>query len=221
YSRRKLVWTDMESLATLWRRLQALIRGSDRDLEDELAFHLAMREAKNRAANVPADEAQAAAKRQFGNVARIKEACREMHTLTFLETFWQDVRYGARGLKRNPILALIVTVTLALGIGVSSWNFSILNQWMIKPGSFTQHDRLVVLLEMDSSKGSIRTIPDPEYLDWKRENQVMETLSAWSSREFSVTGGEVPQRISGGQVSADFFRTLGVRPLFGRDFLES
>jgi hypothetical protein len=211
----------MESLGTLWRRLQGLIRGSDRDLDDELAFHLAMREAKNHAADVPADEAQAAAKRQFGNVARIKEACREMHTLTFLETFWQDVRYGARGLKLNPILALIVIVTLALGIGVSSWNYAILHQWVIEAVSFPHPDRLVVLWEMDTKNGSISTIPAPDYLDWKRQNQVMETLSAWSSREFSVTGGAVPQRISGGRVSADFFRTLGARPFLGRDFLES
>jgi hypothetical protein len=185
----------MESLATLWRRLQALIRGNDRDLDDELAFHLAMRAAKNRSADVPADEAQAAAKRQFGNVARIKEACREMHTLTFLETFWQDIRYGARGLKHNPILALIVIVTLALGIGVTTWDFAILNQWVIQAVSFPAPDRLVVLWEMDTKKGLISTIPAPDYLDWKRENQVMETLSAWSSREFSVTGGQIPQRI--------------------------
>ena len=211
----------METLKTLWRRLQALIRRNDRDLDDELAFHLAMREAKNRAAQVPADEAQAEAKRQFGNVARIKEACREMNTLTFLETFWQDVRYSARGLKHNPILALIVIVTLALGIGVSSWSFAMLNQWVIQAVSFPDPSRLVVLWEMDTKKGVIGTIPAPDYLDWKRENQVMETMSAWRSTEFSVSSGEVPQRIPGGRVSAAFFRTLGVRPAIGRDFLES
>ena len=211
----------MRWLATLWRRLQAIVRRSDRDLDDELAFHLAMREAKNRAADVPGDQAQAAAKRQFGNVARIKEVCREMHTLTFLETFWQDVRYGARGLRHNPVMALIVIVTLALGIGVTTWNFAMLNQWVIQAVSFPHPDRLVVLWEMDTKKGTISTIPAPDYLDWKRENQVMETLSAWSSREFSVTGVDVPQRIPGGRVSSDFFRTLGVRPIIGRDFLES
>src|SRR5262252_8313591 len=152
----------MEWLAGIWRRLRTMVRSSDRDLEDELAFHLAMREAKNRAADVPGDEAQAAAKRQFGNVARIKEACREMHTLTFLETFWQDVRYGARGLRHNPILALIVMVTLALGIGVSSWNFAILNQWVIQAVSFPHPDRLVVLWEMDTKNGSIGVIPAPD-----------------------------------------------------------
>src|SRR5215467_3515167 len=122
----------MEWLAALWRRLWARLRRNDRDLDDELAFHLAMREAKNRAADISEHEAQAAAKKQFGNVARIKEACREMSTFTFLETFWQDVRYGARGLRHNPVLALIVVVTLALGIGATTWNFAMLDQWVIQ-----------------------------------------------------------------------------------------
>src|SRR5215470_7508034 len=231
----RIVWVDMEKLATLWRRLRALVRRNDRDLDDELAFHLAMREAKIRearicedmtredkirAAEVSPDEAQAAAKRQFGNVARIKEACREMSSFTFLETFWQDIRYGARGLRHNPVLALVVVVTLALGIGVSAWNFAMLNQWVIQAVAFPHPDRLVVLWEIDTKKGAIGTIPAPDYLDWKQQNRVMETLSAWSAREFSV-GGEVPQRVPGGRVSADFFRTLGVRPVIGRDFLES
>src|SRR5215470_10015050 len=231
----RIVWVDMEKLATLWRRLRALVRRNDRDLDDELAFHLAMREAKIRearicedktredkirAAEVSPDEAQAAAKRQFGNVARIKEACREMSSFTFLETFWQDIRYGARGLRHNPVLALVVVVTLALGIGVSAWNFAMLNQWVIQAVAFPQPDRLVVLWEIDTKKGAIGTIPAPDYLDWKQQNRVIETLSAWTAREFSV-GGEVPQRVPGGRVSADFFRTLGVRPVIGRDFLES
>src|SRR5215813_661269 len=222
FARGRIVWVDMEQLATLWRRLRALVRRNDRDLDDELAFHLAMREAKIRettihetkirAAHVSAAEAQAAAKRQFGNVARIKEACREMSSFTFLETFWQDIRYGARGLRHNPVLALVVVVTLALGIGVSAWNFAMLNQWVIQAVAFPHPDRVVVLWEIDTKKGAIGTIPAPDYLDWKQQNRVMETLSAWSAREFSV-GGEVPQRVPGGRVSADFFRTLGVRPV--------
>jgi putative ABC transport system permease protein len=211
----------MEWLAGIWRRLRTMIRSSDLDLEDELAFHLAMREAKNRAANVPVDKAKDAAKKQFGNVARIKEACREMHTRTLLEAFWQDVRYGARGLRHSPGLALTVIVTLALGIGASTWDFAMLNQWVIQAVSFPHPDRLVVLWEMDTKKGLISTVPAPDYLDWNRGNQVMESLSAWSSSEFSLNGGEVPQRIPGGRVSADFFRTLGVHPVIGRDFLES
>src|SRR5215472_15201682 len=145
-----------------------------------------------------------------------------MHTLTFLETFWQDIRYGARGLRYNPSLALIVIVTLALGIGISTWDFAMLNQWVIQAVSFPHPDRLVVLWEMDTKKGWTSTVPAPDYLDWKQENRVMESLSAWSSSEFSVNhGGEIPQRIPGGRVSADFFRTLGVHPVIGRDFVET
>lgn len=211
----------MEWLTTLWRRVWARVCRSDRDLDDELSFHLAMREAKNRAEELPEHEAQAAAKKQFGNVARIKEACREMNTFTLLETFWQDVRYGARGLRHNAGLALIVIVTLALGIGASTWDFAMLNQWVIQAVSFPHPDRLVVVWQIETKKGWTSTTSAPDYLDWKQENRVMESLSAWTSSEFSLSDREVPQRIPGARVSADFFRTLGVKPAIGRDFLES
>src|SRR5215471_3252065 len=128
---------------------------------------------------------------------------------------------GAGGLRHNSGLALIVILTLALGTGASTWNFAMLNQWVIQAVSFPHPDRLVVLWEMDTKKGLISTVPAPDYLDWKRGNQVMESLSAWSSSEFSLNGDEVPQRIPGGRVSADFFRTLDVHPVIGRDFLET
>src|SRR5258706_7730321 len=87
-----------EALHEIRLRLRALVhrRRLDRDLEDELAFHLAMRAAKYRAAGLDPDHAQAAAHRQFGNVMGLKEACRELWTLTSVERLAQDLRYGAR-----------------------------------------------------------------------------------------------------------------------------
>jgi putative ABC transport system permease protein len=214
----------MEWLAATWLRVKALFRRVDRDLDDELAFHLAMREAKNRAADVLESEAQAAAKKQFGNVARIKEACREMRTFMSLETFWQDVRYGARGLRKNTGLTLVAIVTLALGIGASSWLFAMLRQWVIEAVSFPHPEQLVVLWEIDTKRGWTGSASAPDYLDWKKDNHVLESLSAWTSSEFNVTGqgqSAAPQRIAGGRMGADFFHTLDVRPEMGRDFLES
>src|SRR2546428_4475652 len=88
----------------VWARMKALFRRRqlEKDLDEELAFHLAMREEKKRAAGVAAEEAKYAARRQFGNVTRIKEACREAWSFASLDTTWRDLRYGARALAKNP-----------------------------------------------------------------------------------------------------------------------
>lgn len=211
----------MEWLAAFSARLKALIRRPDRDLDDEISFHLAMREAKNRAVEVPEHDAHAAAKRQFGNATRIKEACREMRTFTWLENFRQDVRYGARGLVREPGLVLVTVLTLALGIGASSWVFAMLKQWVIEAVAFPHPEQLAVLWELDTKKGWIGSVSAPDFLDWKKENHVWKSLSAWTSAEFNLTGTDRPQRIQGSRVSADFFHTLEVRPVMGREFLEN
>ena len=134
-----------EALHEIRLRLRALVyRGRlDRDLEDELAFHLAMRAEKYRAVGLDPDIAQAAAQRRFGNVVGLKEACRELWTLNAVERLAQDLRYGARMLRRSPGFTAVVVLIIALGVGANTAVFSVLNSLVFRSLPVPEPGRLV------------------------------------------------------------------------------
>jgi putative ABC transport system permease protein len=210
----------MQWLTSIWLRLKALAlrRKFDRDLEDEFAFHLAMREQKQSSEGKPAQEAHDSARRDFGNITRLKEACREMRTFVSLESFWQDLRFGLRGLRKTPGFAMVAVATLALGIGTSTWCFNLVRQWVLQAVSYPHSERLLVAWEIDTKKGWTGQASAPDYLDWREQNHEFERLAAWSTRQFNLTGMDVPERIAGARVSPELFSTLEVTPMIGRDF---
>jgi len=210
----------MEWIISTWLRLKAFIlrRRFDRDLDDELTFHLAMHAEKHASGVEQTDEANYAARRSFGNVARIKEACREMRTFMSLESFWQDFRFGLRGVRKSPGFAVVAVLTLALGIGTSTWCFNLVRQWVLQAVTFPHSNRLLVVWEIDTKKGWTGSASAPDFLDWREQSHEFDGLSAWTFRQFNLTGMDVPERIAGARVSPDFFRTLEVTPFLGRDF---
>jgi putative ABC transport system permease protein len=210
----------MQWLTSLWLRLKALAlrRKFDGDLEDEFAFHLAMREQKQRSEGKPTQEAHDSARRDFGNMARLKEVCREMRTFASFESFWQDLRFGLRGLRKTPGFTVIAIATLALGIGASTWCFNLVRQWVVQAVTYPHSEQLLVAWEIDTKKGWMGQASAPDYLDWREQSHEFEHLAAWSPFQFNLTGIDVPEQIAGARISTDFFRTLEVPPLLGRDF---
>jgi putative ABC transport system permease protein len=137
-----------------------------------------------------------------------------------LVSLWQDLRFGARMLRTQPGFTLIAVLTLALGIGANTAIFSIVNAVLLRPFPYQAPERLVILLERVSGKGTGFSPSYPNFADWRAQNTVFASISAVRQNEsFNLTGAGEPERLQGRRVSAEFFSTLGVKPLVGRDFL--
>src|SRR5215510_6364247 len=135
-----------------------------------------------------------------------------------MQTLLQDLRYGARMLLKNPGFTLIAVATLSLGIGANTAIFSIVNAVLLRPFPYKEPERLVLLEERYSAGGFSPSYPN--FADWRAQNTVFDSMVAvFSLENFNFTGAGEPERLQGRLVSAEFFSTLGVKPLIGRDFL--
>ena len=137
-----------------------------------------------------------------------------------LDTLWQDIRFGFRTLLRSPATSVVALLTLALGIGANTAIFSVVNGVLLQPLPYPDPGDLVVVLESNPGLGFPRfSVSPPNFDDWRRQNQVFESMAAVSVGRFNLTGGERPEAVYGAQVTPELFRTLGVAPALGRGFL--
>jgi putative ABC transport system permease protein len=206
-----------------FRRLRSLFHRDqlDRDLDDELEFHLAQRAGKNRAAGMEEAEARHTARRQLGNATSIKEETRGLRTLPTFENFAQDVRYGSRALLKTPLFALIAVATLALGIGASTAIFSVVNSVLLRPLPYTQPERLVQVWETNLKASYNRNVVNPiNFLDWTEQNRSFTGLAAIVDTSTKLGLGHEPLQVPAILVTPHFFPVLGVTPILGRTFVD-
>ncbi|HKV39534.1 MAG TPA: hypothetical protein VJX67_10000, partial [Blastocatellia bacterium] len=135
---------SFERLNEIRLRLKALVhRGRlERDLEDEFAFHLLMREEKCRIEGIASGDPRRAAQRRFGNETWLKERCRELWTFVSLDILVQDLRYGLRTIVKDPAFAIVAVLTLAVGIGANATIFSLVDSFLIRPLAVSHPDEL-------------------------------------------------------------------------------
>ncbi|HEX8293919.1 MAG TPA: ABC transporter permease, partial [Pyrinomonadaceae bacterium] len=136
-----------------------------------------------------------------------------------MTTLLQDVRFGARMLRKRPGFTAVAVLTLALGIGANTAIFSLVHAVLLRPLPFPEAERLVMLWEDASRIGFPQNTPAPaNFLDWKTQTQSFEGVAALMWRSLNLTGYGEPQKLNGNAVSADLFPLLGVRPALGRGF---
>ena len=124
-----------------------------------------------------------------------------------------------RTLLKNPGFTGAAALTLALAIGANAAMFSVVNDVLLKPFSFSRPDRVVVVWERCLNQGLPRmVVSPPNFADWRVQNHVFETMAAYRPQDFTLTNSNGPEQIHGLRISANMFAMLGVRPVRGRDF---
>jgi macrolide transport system ATP-binding/permease protein len=197
----------------LWLRLRALVarRRLNQDLDDELAFHLEMREAQLGAG-------PNAARRQFGNVTVIRERLGDMWGFPSLESLWRDVRYGARTLAQAPTFALIVALTIGVGIGANATVFSVVNAVLLRPLPFAHADRLVRIFSIvDGQRLNASPI---DLRDFAAESHSFDVITGYDfwNKDVTMRAGDEPREVWMGLVPPEYFAAFGVAPIEGRMF---
>jgi predicted permease len=206
-------------LRKLKRRLRALTRKRDveRELDEELLFHIEKQVELNVARGMSPDEAWRAALATFGRVENIKEECRDARGLRPIEEMWQDLRYGVRKLLKSPGFALVAVMTLALGIGANTAIFSVVNAVLLRPLPLERPEELVRVFGTRASRSSFsRPHSYLNFSDLRAQNQTFEALAAYTGSSSALSGTDAPEQITGVVSSGDIFRVLGTKPLMGR-----
>src|SRR5262249_44845182 len=185
-------------------------------LEQDIRDHIERETQDNIDRGIAPEEARRQALIRFGNVALATEDTQAVWGWPSLEAIRQDLRYVLRTLRRKPAFALVVILTLGLGIGLNTATFSIVNAALIRPLGFTDPERLVALHE----RLGVQDAPfsPPAFLDVERDQQSFEGVAAYANFSFELSGRSEPVRIDGAKVSSGMFSLLGVAPVLGRDF---
>ncbi len=205
-------------------RLKSILRRRrvERELDEELQFHLERKIEEGIAAGLTPDEARYQAMRAMGGLDQRKEEMRDMRRLHWLTDLLDDVRYATRSLRRAPGLTAFVVITLALGIGMASGTFSMLDALIFRPYP-VPHPNGVVTLVSTTHESPFDNFSYREYLDIRGKAKSYEGVIANADMEsvgFSAEPGATPRVRGGMLVSGNYFRVLGVEPRLGRGFRE-
>jgi putative ABC transport system permease protein len=189
------------------------------DMDAELRFHVDAFADDLVRSGVPRQEALRRARIEFGGTERVKEEGREARGLNFLDEVGQDLRYGLRGLRKSPGFAVVVVLTLALGIGANTAIFSVVNAVLLSPLPYADADRLVLVKEVLPHIGPAAfSVSGPDIPEIQKLNHVFEKAGGFRVWTYEFSGKGESQRVIADRVSSDLFDTLGVGPAMGRVF---
>ncbi len=189
----------------------------DRELAEELDAHVQMHIEDNLRAGMSPEEARRQALIKLGGIEQAKESYRARRGIPWIETLLQDVRFGARMLRKNPGFTTVAVLTLALGIGANTAIFSLIDTVMLKMLPVQEPEELVSLLRSpNSDRKADPTFSNPVWEQIRDRQDIFSGIFAWSDSRFDLAQGGESHNVNGEFVSGEFFDTLGVRPAEGR-----
>jgi len=208
----------MNPFSIFLRKLSLLFRRNRfrTELDEEMAFHRAQSERELVVSGLSSEKAHSTAAHQFGNTTQILEQSHNNIAFRW-ETVVQDLRFTLRQLRKNPGFAATAVLIIALGIASSVAIFAFVDAALIQPLPYQNPARLVQLFE-SIPLGPRFHLSYPDYLDWKRDNKVFQSLNVFEPFGFMMKTPDGLRQTDGARVSDGFFRTLGVTPILGRDF---
>jgi putative ABC transport system permease protein len=212
----------MRVLDIIKMRLRSLLDSKrvDRELDDELRFHLERQIEESLAAGMSRDAADHAARRTIGGIA-IEEQCRDARGLNFVESIFKDAQLAFRTLRRDSTFTIVSVLTLALGIGITTAIFTVVDRVILRPLPFSDPGRLVTLWETNPQyPGDIRFSPG-NYLDLRAQHRAFEQVGGLALDNYNLTGAGDADRVTGGLVSGNLLSMLGARAELGRVFAPS
>ncbi|HTL96083.1 MAG TPA: ABC transporter permease [Gemmatimonadaceae bacterium] len=206
-------------------RLRAALRrrAADRELDEEIRFHLEREQEKNVSAGMSDTDAWRRAYVAFGGVQQVREAHREVRGVPWLADLTSDMRVALRALVRRPALAGAAVITLALGIGANTAIFSAVDAAILRPLPFPDAGRLVMLGENNPEfNWHMESVAGANYLDWKEQVGAFQDIAAYTSGtgHGTLTGAGDPQLLTLQAVTGNFFTVLGGRAELGRGFVD-
>jgi predicted permease len=216
----------LEIVGDLLRAIALRVRGllrpgsADRELDQEVRFHLEMEARRLEREGVAPEEAERLAKVLFGGVERFKEQAREARGTRVVEDGMQDVKYGLRMLAKNPVFTVVAVITLALGIGANTAIYTVVQAVLLDPLPFRNPDELVALYSENESEGQLEGMTSPmDFDDWRNQNRTFAAMGAYWPTAGTVTENDGnPTRVQVVYTTEDFFDVLGASTALGRTF---
>jgi putative ABC transport system permease protein len=210
----------MTRLRILLFRLSALVRSRqlDREIDDEIAGHLAEATEEYVQQGLSPEEARRAAKRSFGGVTQTKEVYRQVGSFMWLAEVPRDVRYAVRTLRKSPTFTMTAAATLALAIGANTTMFSVLNAVLLRPLPYRAPEQLAMLWTEDPTQNlheGRSALWDVE--QWLTHSQSFADMATFDSVTTTLTTAEGSEQILGASTSPNLLSLLGVQPVRGRN----